>query len=148
MAGVEDQPTTEVRAEAVDAIERGTLQGFVLRNTQTDVMVYTDEYGAYIGLNRPHKKVNHSTGEYVRDTAHTNWMESFWVLLKRGYHGIYHQTSKKHLQRYVNKLPATTTTGSTNTVDQMGRIVRSMIGKRLRYADLAGPVETRNPKIL
>ena len=50
-----------------------------------------------------HEAVYHSVGEYVRGKAHTNGIESFWSMLKRGYHGVYHQMSPKHLQRYVNE---------------------------------------------
>ena len=48
-------------------------------------MVYTDEAVAYWNLNRNHEAVAHGTGEYVRGMAHTNGMESFWSMLKRGY---------------------------------------------------------------
>lgn len=42
-------------------------------------------------------------GEYVRDQAHTNGIESFWALLKRGYYGTYHKMSEKHLARYIGE---------------------------------------------
>lgn len=50
-----------------------------------------------------HESVNHSVGEYVRDMAHTNGIESFWAVLKRGYYGTYHRISPKHLERYVTE---------------------------------------------
>ena len=52
-------------------------------------MVYTDGEQGYVGLPR-HEAVKHSVGEYVRGMAHTNGIESFWSLLKRGYYGTYH----------------------------------------------------------
>ena len=61
-----------------------TIQDFVVENTATDTMVYTDEAKAYEGVDRPHKAVKHSVSQYVRDQAHTDEMESFWSLLKRG----------------------------------------------------------------
>ena len=62
-------------------------------------MVYTDEAAAYRGLPRPHESVKHSVSEYVREQAHTNGIESHWAALKRGYDGVYHHMSAKHLQR-------------------------------------------------
>ena len=50
-----------------------------------------------------HETVNHSVSEYVRDQAHTNGIESFWSMLKRGYHGTFHHMSPEHLHRYVNE---------------------------------------------
>ena len=67
--------------------------------------VYTDEYRGYndLGLDYEHYQVAHKRGEYVRDDVHTNGIESFWALIKRGYYGTYHWMSRKHLHRYVNE---------------------------------------------
>lgn len=77
-----------------------TLQGFVEDNTEEETTVYTDDAKAYVGLDRPHQTVCHSVGEYVKGMAHTNGMESFWALMKRGYSGTCHKMSPKHLSRY------------------------------------------------
>jgi len=52
---------------------------------------------------RTHSSVNHSVGEYVRERVHTNGIESFWVMLKRGFQGTFHKMSPKHLDRYINE---------------------------------------------
>lgn len=65
----------------------------------------TDEYQSYNGLNSVynHEIVRHSAKQYVNGMAHTNTMEGFWSLLKRGIDGIYHHVSFKHLQRYCDE---------------------------------------------
>jgi transposase-like protein len=70
-------------------------------------LVATDEHSGYQYLSRwqglPHETVGHGQGEYVRGIVHTNNMESFWSLLKRGVIGTYHNVSKKYLPLYLNE---------------------------------------------
>lgn len=68
---------------------------------EPESVIYTDQNRGYKGLakkNYKHTSVNHSAGQYVKNKAHTNGMESFWATFKRGYMGVYHYMSKKHLQ--------------------------------------------------
>ena len=83
-----------------------------------------------------HEAVKHSVGEYVREQVHTNGMESFWSLLKRGYVGTYHKMSPQHLDRYVNEFAGRHNARDEDTPDQMAMIARGMVGKRLKYHDL------------
>ena len=99
--------------------------------------VYTDDAKAYKGMPFEHKSVRHSTTEYVNGMAHTNGIESFWSMLKRGYHGTYHHMSVRHLNRYVNEFAGRHNGRRADTIDQMGSIARGMDGKRLRYCDLS-----------
>ena len=99
--------------------------------------VFTDEAAAYKGLSGVHhKQVKHGAKEYVDGSAHTNGIESFWSLLKRGYYGTYHKMSDQHLQRYVNEFSGRHNVRDLDTVDQMADVVKNMVGKRLRYRDL------------
>ena len=75
-------------------------------------------------------------GEYVNGQAHTNGIESFWSMLKRGHYGTYHRMSPKHLDGYIAEFAGRHNDRSRDTVDQMRAIVRGMAGRRLRYADL------------
>ena len=70
--------------------------------------------------------------------AHTNGIESFWALLKRGYHGTYHQVSAKHLQRYVDEFSGRHNVRNLDTLDQMTAVAKGLDGKRLKYRDLVG----------
>ena len=83
-----------------------------------------------------HKAVKHGVGEFVKDQAHTNGIESFWSLLKRGYYGTYHKMSDQHLRRYVNEFCGRHNVRNLDTADQMADVVIYMVGKRLRYKDL------------
>ena len=135
VAGVKDRVTRRVRATVVPDTTGPTLRGFVAAHTQPEAMIYTDGEPAYLGLPR-HEAVRHSIGEYVRGQAHTNGMESFWSMLKRGYTGTYHHMSPEHLDRYVGEFEGRHNDRETDTIEQMTRMVRGMDGKQLRYADL------------
>ena len=82
-----------------------TLKGFINENVEQNSTVVTDEWLGYKGLskNYQHEVVMHRLREYVRDGYHTNEIEGFWALLKRGIFGIYHFVSPKHLQRYCDE---------------------------------------------
>ena len=104
-------------------------------STRPGATVYTDDHTAYQGLLN-HETVKHSVGEFVNGQAHTNGMESFWSMLKRGYHGVYHKMSPAHLDRYVQEFAGRQNQREADTLDQMAAMVRGMDGKRLRYRDL------------
>ena len=115
-----------------------TLAGFVLKTVEAGETVYTDDHRAYKRLKDvyEHETVKHSVSEYVNGQAHTNGIESFWAMLKRGYHGVYHKMSVKHLDRYVNEFTGRHNVRCFDTLEQMERVFQGMEGKRLRYADL------------
>lgn len=106
VVGAKDRKTNKVRAKVVTSTGKAELQGFIGDTTKPDSTVYTDEGRAYKGMQRNHDKVNHSSGEYVREQVHINGIESFWSMLKRAHKGVYHKFSKKHLDRYVQDFAA------------------------------------------
>jgi ISXO2-like transposase domain/Transposase zinc-ribbon domain len=77
----------------------------VEQNTTKDIQLMTDESTKYVNVfkNYNRQSVNHSRGEFVRGIVHTNGVENFWSVMKRGVHGTYHQISYKHLQQYCNE---------------------------------------------
>ena len=93
--------------------------------------------GGYHGMTGfDHEKVNHSVGEYVRQMAHTNGVESFWSLLKRAHKGTFHKISPKHLDRYVQEFAAKLNIRESGTLAQMRSTVARLVGRNLLYRDL------------
>ena len=137
--GVKDRATNQVRARPVPAVDSKTLTSEIAAVAAPEATVYTDGAKAYEPLSErgyEHESVAHSTGEYVRGQAHTNGIESFWAMLKRGLIGTYHNISKTHLHRYVNEFSGRANMRMMDTLDQMALVTTNMIGKRLRYRDL------------
>ena len=95
----------ELRAKKVPDTTGYNLRQFVYKNLEFGSKLHTDEWWGYKGLEAAfqHKFVKHNEGEYVSGDSHTNSLEGFWSLLKRGVDGIYHSMSSKHLQQYIDE---------------------------------------------
>jgi len=137
VVGAKDRKTGKINAKVVDRTDKETLHGVVAEYVAEGGVVYTDEARAYEGLLN-HESVKHSLGEYVRGLAHTNGIESFWSMFKRGFYGTYHKMSKKHLNRYVTEFVKRNNMRENDTVEQMRLLVRGMTGRRLTYKELIG----------
>ena len=133
--GARDRATGSVAAKVIESTDGPTLKGFVKDTAKNGAKVYTDDAKAYNGLEN-HETVKHSVSEYVNGQAHTNGVESFWAVLKRAYHGTYHQISPKHLDRYVSQFAGKHNIRGMDTMDQMTHVVAAMVGRRLLYKDL------------
>jgi transposase-like protein len=95
-----------VVCQIIENTDAKTLDRFVRKAVSDRVsLVATDEHAGYRLLDNayPHQVVRHSGGEYVRGNVHTNNIESFWALLKRGIIGTYHNVSKKYVPLYLNE---------------------------------------------
>ncbi|MGO9602511.1 MAG: IS1595 family transposase [Candidatus Binataceae bacterium] len=95
-----------VVAKVIENTDTKTLDGFVRKTVAQNVkLVATDEHSGYrlLGRDMNHRVVRHGQGEYVVGSAHTNSIESFWSLFKRGIMGSYHKVSKDYLPLYVNE---------------------------------------------
>lgn len=125
----------KVKSFVIYATDTKTLTDSIRKNVEIESHVYTDEWRAYKDLDEfNHQRVNHSVGEFVKDQIFTNGIESFWASVKRGYYGIYHQWSVKHLQRYINEFCL-----RQNVIGNLEKITYTFmnsIGKRLLYKDL------------
>ena len=141
IVGLRSRPSNKVKAKITSPVSSITLQNMVTKTVEEGSTVYTDQHRGYKGLskkNYKHESVNHSIGEYIRDKAHTNGVESFWSMLKRGYVGVYHQMSEKHLQRYVDEYVGRHNgrKSEIDTMKQISCVVKGMLDKRLTYKGL------------
>jgi len=92
----------------VDKADAKNMVAFIKKHVPKDSTVYTDEASVYKKLNRTytHDSVKHSLNIYVEGSVHTNTIENFWSVLKRGLYGVYHQVSDKHISRYLDEYAA------------------------------------------
>ena len=150
--GMLDRETRQVRAKLIPDVTRETLQNEILRELERGATVYTDGATGYDNLARKefvHETVNHME-EYVRGQVHTQSIENFWSLLKRGLKGTYVAVEPFHLSRYLDEQVFRFNNRATkdNPLDDADRFmlaVSQISGKRLTYADLTGKVEETEP---
>ena len=97
-----------VVAQVTPNVKTATIFPIIEKRVMPKSTIFTDEYPIYDSLAHhkneyEHKRVNHSQDVYVMGDAHTNSLEGFWSLVKRGIGGVYHSVSRKHLQDYLNE---------------------------------------------
>ncbi|MDE0404993.1 MAG: IS1595 family transposase [Nitrospira sp.] len=141
VVGVKDRSSNQVNARVITTTDAETLVPFVEDRAAHGATVYTDDSPSYSALPNmlngiQHRTVNHSAGEYVREQAHTNGIESFWSMLKRAYKGTFHKMSPKHLQRYVSEFAGKHNIRDEDTLTQMASMAIGLAGKRLKYRHL------------
>jgi len=126
-----------VIAKHVKETTMTTLSHEIIKNVQEASKVYTDEYTSYKKLRRvyDHSVVKHSAKQYVDGRVHTNTIESFWALLKRGIFGIYHFTSVKHLQLYVDEFSFRYNSRDLNENQRFNLFLENM-GNKTTYKQL------------
>jgi transposase-like protein len=131
-----------VRAMVVDDRRKRELQSNIREHIEAAAAIFSDELKSYEGLTEyQHAVINHAV-EYVNGNVHTNGMENFWSLLKRGLKGTYVSVEPFHLFRYVdehafrfnNRKPM-------SDADRFSFLVRKVVGKRLTYAELISKTE-------
>lgn len=128
----------QVIASRVDRVDKKTLHEFIAHNVAQGSVVVTDDLASYRGIaGYKHITVKHSVGEYIKDKAHTNGIESFWALLNRGYYGVYHYMSAKNLHRYINEFSFRHNTFDLSTMEFIERTLCETVGQRLTYVELA-----------
>jgi transposase-like protein len=123
-----------VKASVVEERTQSVLNAIARRNIASGSTLITDEWGGYKGTDLQHQIINHAV-EYVRGQIHTNGIENFWSLLKRGLNGTYIKVQPFHLFRYNYRA---TPKNPRNDSDRFNMVVRKAEGRRLTYKQLTG----------
>jgi transposase-like protein len=145
--GMLDRETRQVRTRLLGEVTREELQKEILLQVEKGSTIYTDNHTGYDRLKTQefvHDTVNHMQ-EYVCGQVHTNGIENFWSLLKRGLNGTYVAVEPFHLSKYVDEQAFRYNNRATkdNPLEDSDRFmlaVSQIAGKRLTYADLTGKV--------
>lgn len=134
-----------VRSFHVAAVDAKTVAPILLDQIAKDAKLMTDESSIYTLVGREfasHEVVSHGAGEYVRGEVHTNTIEGFFSILKRGLNGIYHHVSPKHLKRYACEFAFRYNHRIAlgfDDADRTNAILKGIQGKRLMYRRPRGP---------
>jgi transposase-like protein len=136
----------KIRTKILSNRKQEALHGEVRANVEPGAMLFTDTFGAYKGLQGEfeHQVVDHAL-RYVDGRVHTNGLENFWSLLKRGLAGTYVAVEPFHLFRYLDEQSFRYNNRATNTkpvsdAERFDIAVSNMVGKRLTFAQLTGKV--------
>lgn len=127
-----------VRSMHVTSVTTKNLREILVTQLQPGTKVMTDGAGQYRHVNRdfPHQSVNHEAGEYVRGEAHTNTIEGYFSIMKRGINGVYHHVSGQHLKRYLAEFDFRYNNRTALEIDDSARAseaLKGIVGKCLTY---------------
>ena len=131
----------KVRSRHVANVGAKTLRPVLTEQIDKASRLMTDESAVYSAAGREfaeHGSVNHSIGEYVRGDIHTNTVEGYFSIFKRGIMGTYHHISQQHLKRYLAEFDFRYNERTALGVGDQGRtekVMRGIVGKRLTYRD-------------
>jgi transposase-like protein len=128
-----------VRATVVADISKESLYPHVHRHVEPGSAIYTDTLPSYRGLGKDfeHETVDHAE-RYVDGRTHTNGLENFWSLLKRGLHGTYISVQPFHLFRYLDERCFTFNEREQDDLGRFKTVLQTVAGRRLTYAELTG----------
>jgi transposase-like protein len=128
-----------VRSIRVESVSRPAVEAIVKANVARESRLMTDEAPYYPGIGSQfagHEAVNHSADEWVRGDAHTNTLENFFSIFKRGMRGVYQHCGEKHLHRYLAEFDFRYSFRvglGVNDADRAELALKGIVGKRLTY---------------
>jgi transposase-like protein len=135
-----DRDTRRAKSVVVDDLKRDTFKHVIEDNMSREAVMVTDDFRAYRQLAgevaAEHHSVNHSAGEYGRGAIHTNTVEGFYSIFKRGMKGVYQHCGKQHLHRYAAEFDFRYNYRVANGIEDTKRFEIALLsakGKRLTY---------------
>ena len=129
----------QARAEVISHVNSENLKTVLQENVSPDATIFTDEAKDYLPIGKDfkgHESVNHSKEEFARGRVHVNTDESFFSLLKRGVHGVFHHVSKKHLPQYCDEFSFRWNNRKSSDGKRAVTAIRGIVGKSLPYSTL------------
>jgi hypothetical protein len=141
--GLVDRKTKKVRLRHVADTSGPTLQGFVREYVEGGSYVFSDAWRSYNGLSADyvHQVIDHAES-YVEGNVHTNTIENFWSLLKRGLKGTYIAVEPFHLFRYLDEQAFRYNERKNDDGGRFHEVLNGLVGRRLTYQKLTGKDET------
>lgn len=134
-----------VRSHHIPEVNAKTLRPILVAQIDRKSFLMTDEAGQYYHPGKEfakHETVNHGAGEYVRGEAHSNTVENYFSILKRGINGVYHHVSQQHLKRYLAEFDFRYNERSglgVSDVERTNKALKGIEGKRLTYGGSGRP---------
>lgn len=128
----------KVRSQKVQNVTGKNLKGIIKKNVTEQSTIMTDDFRSYKGLDNDfqnHHIINHSSKVYVNGNIHTNTIEGFFSLLKRGVNGIFHHISEQHLNLYLNEFDFRYNNRKVSDIERTLLAIAGIEGKRLMYRD-------------
>ena len=139
----------KVVAGHVETRTKKELQPLIRERVEAGAAIFSDELKSYDGLEADyqHAVINHAV-EYVNGNVHTNTMENFWSLLKRGLHGTYISVEPFHLFRYIDEQAFRYNTRQLSDAERFSTVMKQIVGRRVTYRQLTGKLEDGRNSLL
>lgn len=127
-----------VMSMPVQRVTGANLKGIIRQNVEPSSTIMTDDFPSYRGLDKNfsfHHVINHGNKEYVRGNVHTNTVEGYFSILKRGIIGVYHHVGEQHLHRYLSEFNFRYNNRKIDDAERSMLSLCGIEGKRLMYRD-------------